>query len=357
MLKYSQPFYFHIAALINVGSWYICLETNMVFWDDIVRLIHEAPKDYTPNISKGISFFTPEFQEIAHKSLEACAKEGIPFDLEMQIITFNNRKLWIRSTAKPVIENNKIVGIKGVFQDIDETKKRELELQQSVLVIEAQNKQLLDFAHIVSHNLRSHSSNLEMVIDVLETVKNNSDREHILENLHDISRKLSETINNLNDVVTIKTALNDKLKPIDLEQHLLNVCGSIGEIIKRENATITHDFTIGKNIKHIPAYIDSILLNLLTNAIKYKHPKRHPIIHVFTTVVDNKLQLHVKDNGSGIDLDLHGNKLFGMYKTFHDHPDANGIGLFITKNQVEALGGNILIKSTPGIGSTFTIAF
>ena len=67
--------------------------------------------------------------------------------------------------------------------------------------------------------------------------------------------------------------------------------------------------------------------------------------------------MHVKDNGSGIDLDLHGNKLFGMYKKFHDHPDANGIGLFITKNQVEALGGNILIKSTPGIGSTFTIAF
>ena len=106
--------------------------------------------------------------------------------------------------------------------------------------------------------------------------------------------------------------------------------------------------------------MDSILLNLITNAIKYKHENRDPIIELKTRLdfKDNdRVILEIKDNGSGIDLDKFGDKLFGMYKTFHYNKDARGIGLFITKNQIESLNGEISVESEPEIGTTFTIKF
>jgi len=67
--------------------------------------------------------------------------------------------------------------------------------------------------------------------------------------------------------------------------------------------------------------------------------------------------LLIKDNGSGIDLEKHGNKVFNLYQTFHQEKEAVGIGLFITKNQIETLQGSIEIESTVDEGTTFKIQF
>ena len=71
--------------------------------------------------------------------------------------------------------------------------------------------------------------------------------------------------------------------------------------------------------------------------------------------IDSFVMLEIQDNGLGIDLEKYGHKLFGMYKTFHRHKEARGIGLFITKNQIEAMDGKIEVESTPNIGTTFKI--
>ncbi|MBT8320234.1 MAG: ATP-binding protein, partial [Eudoraea sp.] len=71
----------------------------------------------------------------------------------------------------------------------------------------------------------------------------------------------------------------------------------------------------------------------------------------------NDVVVTFEDNGQGIDLERHGSKIFGMYKTFHKHKDAKGIGLFITKNQIEAMDGKIDIESAVGEGTTFHLTF
>jgi sensor histidine kinase regulating citrate/malate metabolism len=98
-------------------------------------------------------------------------------------------------------------------------------------------------------------------------------------------------------------------------------------------------------------------LNFTTNAIKYSHPDRIPEIYYDLEKENDKFVLKIKDNGLGIDLDRHGEKLFGMYKTFHNNPDARGIGLFITKNQIESMGGKVEVESKKNIGTTFKIFF
>ena len=98
-------------------------------------------------------------------------------------------------------------------------------------------------------------------------------------------------------------------------------------------------------------------MNIFTNAIKYKAPKRYPKITINCEHVKGFTILSVTDNGLGIDLEKHGHKLFGMYKTFHGNRDARGIGLFITKNQIEAMKGKIEAESELDKGTTFKIYF
>ena len=108
-------------------------------------------------------------------------------------------------------------------------------------------------------------------------------------------------------------------------------------------------------VKSVESYLDSILINVITNGLKYCSDERDSYIKIYLIEQDNFLVLCVEDNGLGIDLEKNRDKIFGMYKTFHEHPDSRGIGLFITKNQIEAMGGKIEVESVVGKGSIFKI--
>ena len=107
----------------------------------------------------------------------------------------------------------------------------------------------------------------------------------------------------------------------------------------------------------IPAYVKSIMLNLVTNAIKYANPTKEPKI-VFTTEQNyDFVVLDIKDNGLGIDLEKHKYSIFGLHKTFHRNNDTRGVGLYLTKNQTENMGEKIAVESTLNFSSKFNIYF
>ena len=265
----------------------------------------------------------------------------------------------MRATGKPVYnEEQEIIGIRGVFQDINEQKVNELNLQNSLDIIATQNSRLFNFAHIVSHNLRSHSSNLCLIVELLKDAKTNKDKIELIPNVTDISENLDSAINQLNEIVNKQSILRKERRIVSFEKALSGVIASTSSLINRENAKIVAEFHAQKEISYIPEYLESILLNLITNAIRYKQPGRKPVIFIQTYIENEKEFLEISDNGMGIDLDEYGDKMFGMYRTFHHtSQEAKGIGLFITKNQVEALGGAISVSSTLDIGTTFKIKF
>ena len=122
-------------------------------------------------------------------------------------------------------------------------------------------------------------------------------------------------------------------------------------------ASVTFDFNEASVVKYFKPYLESIFQNLLTNAIKYRSSDRKPAIHFKSVVLGQHLELHVTDNGQGIDLQKFGGKLFGLHKTFHEHREARGVGLFLVKTQIEALGGSIRVMSEVNKGTTFIIRF
>lgn len=123
-------------------------------------------------------------------------------------------------------------------------------------------------------------------------------------------------------------------------------------------ATIKSDFSEVPKVVFSGAYLESIFLNLLSNALKYANPKRHPVIEIKTQRSENgSIVLSFSDNGLGMNMERVKDKIFGLHQRFHENTDSKGIGLYIVHSQVIALGGKIEVTSSEGVGTTFTIVF
>ncbi|MEC7263176.1 MAG: PAS domain-containing sensor histidine kinase [Bacteroidota bacterium] len=251
----------------------------------------------------------------------------------------------------------KVSGLIGISMDISAIKKKEDQLRNLINLTSIQNKKLINFAHIVSHNLRSHSANFSMLLQFLKSEDNEKEREHIITMLTKASDNLLETLENLNQVVDINTNISLKKVPINIYDHIIKVQHSLTAFLDKNEVSIKNEVDQKLVVKSIPAYMDSIILNLLTNAVKYSSPDRKPIITLTTKKLDNKIILSITDNGLGIDLERYGDKIFGMYKTFHNNKDAKGFGLYLVRNQIEAMGGRITVNSEVSKGTTFNVYF
>lgn len=194
-----------------------------------------------------------------------------------------------------------------------------------------------------------------MLAKFLTEEKDPEEQKNIHNMLLNATNSLSETIQHLNEVVHVQKNVTDSLKSINLLDIVKNIENSIQGLLNKHEATTVINVNETHQVKAVPAYIESILLNLYTNALKYSDASRKPIINITSSIKDNFVLIEFNDNGQGIDLKRHGSKLFGMYKTFHKHKEAKGIGLFITKNQIEAMKGTINVKSTPNVGTTFLL--
>ncbi|MGB3151176.1 MAG: PAS domain-containing protein, partial [Maribacter sp.] len=245
----------------------------------------------------------------------------------------------------------------SIAQILDLTDRIEAEKRLNTLVnvTKEQNDSLLNFAHIVSHNLRSHSSNMSMLTKFLADEENDKERKKLHIMLINASNSLSETIEHLNKVVQAKTGALEQMQSVSLLNTFEKIEKSIRGLISEQNAASIINIDKSHFVNVVPAYLESILLNLYTNALKYRSPARTPVVEISSSIDKDDVIIAFKDNGQGIDLERHKDKIFGMYKTFHRNKDAKGIGLFITKNQIEAMNGTIAVESEVDKGSTFYI--
>ena len=354
----NKFFYQESAEMTRTGGWFIDFEHKKTYWDRGTRKILGIDKSVKQTLAQGLSFFPKKYRIKILKHFLDCHKNGFPFHTEVKLKTAKQREIWAIIIGKPMYnESGSINGIRGVLQDIYELKVKELSIKKSMDIITSQNSRLYNFAHIVSHNLRSHSSNLDLVTELIEETNDQNEKKELFNTVRAISDSLNLTIEHLNEVAAIHTLPNKKLETVSFSKTLNLVRASINQIITQENAIIESDFTEVDELLYIPSYLESILLNLITNSIKYKDENRNPHIKIKTKIINKQIQMQVSDNGIGIDLKSFGSNLFGMYQTFHGRKGAVGIGLFITKNQIESLNGSINVESEVGRGTTFTINF
>ncbi|TVP99751.1 MAG: PAS domain S-box protein [Balneolaceae bacterium] len=241
------------------------------------------------------------------------------------------------------------------LSDITESIQNYNRINVLLRVEEEQSKRLQNFTHIVSHNLRSHTANMEGLFEILAM-----EEPEILENqyiklMKESSDKLQTTIYHLNHILDINTIHREDWEKINLYKAVDNSIKSISNLIKNGGLTIYNRVPKGTRVLVIPAYLESIVLNLMTNAIKFRSDSRDSYLKITVQKKEGFTVVSFEDNGLGIDLHRHKVKLFGLYKTFHGHSDSRGLGLFMTKAQVEAMGGKIDVESEVDKGTTFKV--
>ncbi|MRH99312.1 PAS domain S-box protein [Kriegella sp. EG-1] len=273
------------------------------------------------------------------------------------------KKIPIQISLSPLKTEEGLL-VSAAIRDITIQKKAEkkiLEAKEGLEVLASkltfQNTQLADFAHITSHNLRAPVSNLNTLIEFYKTSETEEERRGLFEKIEIVIKHLTETLNTLIQALKTKSETTVEKEKLEFSE-ILDKTKEIltGQILASE-AKISTDFSKYPNITYNKVYLESIFLNLLSNSIKYKSEDRIPEIFIQSLVEDGLLKLKFKDNGLGINLKRHGQKVFGLNKVFHRHKDAKGVGLFMTKVQIESMGGEITVESEVNVGSTFKINF
>jgi len=356
------------------------LETVITQSKDAVMITDiDTSKNVIPNIIFVNSAFTDmtgyPADEVIGKSLEILfgkKSDILEFDKlrtavqeykECFVETISYKKsgeeFWINFSMIPVTdkegEHSHWISIQ---RDVTVEKEREKEREQLIRELTQNNKDLKQFSYITSHNLRAPLSNLTGLLNLIEEIPiEDSELKEIINGFSKSTHLLNETINDLVKVIIIKDNPSIQKEKLLIKDVFENVFNQLSFLISSNKPILKIDLEVETIFDINKSYLESIFLNLLTNAINYREPSRQLRITIATKVEDNNLFMTFKDNGIGIDLEKNNDKIFGLYQRFHNYPESKGLGLYLVKSQVESMGGTISVDSNVGKGTTFTIVF
>ncbi len=327
--------------------------------DELYKLSYESIT-YPEDIGTELPFVT-----------KLLAREIPAFTIEKRFISKTRQVVTTSLTVSMVWENEKtpryficdIVDITMQKQLLEEVNRKNAELEATGQSLSNKIKQLEELNHIIAHNLRGPANNISMLSERLVMGDNDPaaedepfTKQEAGEIIHESSIKLTNSLNTLMELMQIRLNSDIPLSECVFDPMVKDISTQLYSVIYEKQAVINCDFAVA-SINYPKVYLESILYNLMSNALKYNKPGLAPVINISTVEKDNKVQLIVSDNGLGIDLERYGSKIFKLNQVFHRGYDSKGVGLYLTKNQIESLGGSIEIKSKVNEGCEFTVTF
>jgi len=356
------------------------LETVVTQTKDAV-MITETEKSYR-TVPK-IVFVNPAFTKITgYKPTEVIGKTPSVFMSKNSIVkvlpqiskalkdkktfqfeSFNTNKsgegYWVNFIMLPITnqegEHSHWVSIQ---RDITAEKKQEKEKEQLIRELTQNNTDLKQFSYFTSHNLRAPLSNLSGLLALLEdTPIDNPELELLLNGFKKSTQLLNETVNDLVKVIIIKDSPSMLREEVRIQDVFENVFSQLSFLISSIQPVLKMDLDAAPTLHVNKAYLESILLNLFTNSLKYHATDRALKISITSKETADGIALQFKDNGIGIDMERNKDKIFGLYQRFHNYPDSKGLGLYLVKSQIESMGGSIIVDSKVDKGTTFTLLF
>ncbi len=309
-------------------------------------------KNGAPFVGTSVLEYLNKAERLSFKQALLTNENEKSFRLENFIQT-NFGKKWINWT---ISHKNKKWYLNG--KDITQTKEAALLLKKNSQKLKESNKQLEQFAYIASHDFQGPIANLRKLMEMIDVESIEQTRtQKILEKMQISIDSLDHTLKGLMEVISVRRLSTKNTNPINIQQVFEEVCASIQEHIDHANAAITLDLKEVEQINYPQVHLKSILLNLISNSIKYRDVKRALKINIRTFLSNGIPCLSISDNGLGIDLQKYKKEIFGLFKRFHTHIQGNGVGLYNVKSIIESHGGSIHVTSEVGKGTTFHIQF
>lgn len=297
--------------------------------------------------------------EIAAQNEEMAAQNEELITLQDQLHIQNERlekKNQELSSAQTLIEsqNKELIKYTDNLKEEVKLKANDLILSNEELV--KHNHQLQQFSFITAHNLRAPVARILGLINLLNINKvNDEEKEFILGQIRISGQDLDQVIKDLTLILDIRKGVFEDYKPVLVKEKVNRVLGMLQAEIDKNTVNIHLAIADQESVRGLSAYVESILFNLISNAIKYRSHDRASSIEIRAQRENQFVNISVIDNGLGIDLEKQQHKIFGMYQRFHLHVEGRGLGLHLVKTQVESMGGKITIMSEPGKGTRFDV--
>jgi PAS domain S-box-containing protein len=280
---------------------------------------------------------------------------------EVTVINYkkNGEEFWNNFSIKPIADE---IGWYthwiAVERDITQQKNNDLEREQIISELSQNNKDLKQFSYVTSHNLRAPIANLLGLTSLIDQYKiPNKSLKQIIDGIKQSAIMFDDTVKDLTKVLIIKDQTNVIKEDVSLVTVINNVLKQLSISVDDNDIKINYELNNAPFVNFTTTYMESVFLNLFTNSIKYKSPLRKLKIDISSSNFNDYIELKFKDNGIGIDIDKHKEKIFKLYQRFHDNPDGKGLGLYLIKSQIEALGGTIRVESIVGKETMFVMKF
>ncbi|RJP67079.1 MAG: PAS domain S-box protein [Ignavibacteriales bacterium] len=364
-LRERDELLFEMGKLAQVGGWEFDTVTLEGTWTEEVAKIHEVDPGDKTNVEFGSGFYVDQSRTKIEAAIKEAIENGKPYDLELEMISAKGNRKWVRTIGYPVYEGNKIIKVRGSFQDItkikmveEEIKKMNEELEKRVAErtkqLEISNKELEAFSYSISHDLRAPLRAINGYSNiVLENYKDKLDDEaaELLNSITANTQKMSQLIDDLLEFSRLGRKELNKL-PIDMNE-------LINKILTEQVDELTGD-RLDIKIENLPvakadySLIKQVIINLLSNAIKFSSTKEKSIIEIGGRAEHDENIYWIKDNGVGFST-KYSDKLFGVFQRLHKDSEfeGTGVGLAIVKRIINKHGGKVWAESIINEGSVF----
>lgn len=263
-------------------------------------------------------------------------------------------------------EHDRTVGVSFFAYDVTEQVLARSQAQALHLERDQTSQQLLrsnidldTFIYTASHDLRTPIANIEGLLtilrkqlpaEVLQTELVGS----LLDRMQKAVERFQRTIAQLTDVAKLQQIHDQPAEAVDLVALVDDLRLDLVSELAPVGAALTVEVAMCSAVSFAPQNLRSIVYNLLSNALKYRHPTRPPLVALRCRRTRGTVVLEVQDNGLGLTMDQQ-SQLFGLFRRLHDHVPGTGIGLYIVKRLVENAGGTITVQSQVDEGTTFII--
>src|SRR5690554_1278679 len=243
----------------------------------------------------------------------------------------------------------------GIALDITEWVHDKKRLEELYNALESRNEELNDFVDLASHNLRAPVTNLEGLLEFYNYEDPGDPINlQLITDFRNSVAKMHLILEEMHTVLNVKSTGLFKFGTVDLDKSLMTVKKMLQNQIESSGIDIETDFTVQK-FRYVEGHVRDILMNMISNAIKFKHPDRNANLKISTEKTNKGVRLYFKDNGLGLNSEQVGNKIYKLYARFHPETDGRGIGLHLVKKQLELLEGDIRFRSEQGKGATFIV--
>ena len=261
-------------------------------------------------------------------------------------------KYWLISGAPNYNLKGEVIGSIGIHLDITELKKLEFQKEKILKELEKSNNELYEYAHVVSHDLKSPLRSINALVSWIKTDNEGKLDNNSLQNLQLIESTLETMENLISNILLYSSAgaNTEDVNEVDLNKIIENL-KRVLYIPSHISINVLKKLPIVKGDK---TKFQQIFQNLISNAIKFNN-KEEGVIEIDFTEKKSFYEFCVKDNGIGIQKKYH-DKIFKIFHSLNKSEDSSGIGLSIVKKIVNLYEGDIWLKSIPNISTKFYFA-